>query len=371
MELYKVLGVDKSADPKEIKKAYYGLAKTHHPDKGGNEDEFKKIQRAFDVLSDPEKRNFYDQTGQVQDEQGGQPQGPPGGFPFDLGGMFGGMFGGGGPFGAHFGGGGGGQRPGPPSANRRGKAPPKVHEIHLPLSDFYHGRSIVINFERQKFCPECNGDGYSYGPACDGCGGAGMQTVRMMMGPGMMVQTQQPCGACGGAGKKKGPQCNKCNGKCFFNQEKGLTVNIEAGMKPKERMAFYGECSDQQEYGEPGDVFIQLDEADEDIPWKRDGATLMANLTVNLTDSLLGSKKVIDKHPGFPEGCEVLIPAGSVNQQVITIKGAGMPVRGQPGQKGNALITLHVKIEAGELAGVQKNIEMLRAIFKSAAAPVT
>jgi DnaJ-class molecular chaperone len=97
MELYEVLGVDKGAESRDIKKAYFNLAKTHHPDKGGDAEKFKQIQRAYDVLSDDEKRNFYNQTGQVPGEQGagGPGEGHPGGFPFDIGAMFGGMFGGG------------------------------------------------------------------------------------------------------------------------------------------------------------------------------------------------------------------------------------------------------------------------------------
>jgi DnaJ-class molecular chaperone len=102
MDPYKVLGIEKSADARDVKKAYFDLAKRHHPDKGGNEEEFKKIQKAYDVLSDPQKRGFFDQTGQMPGEEGeigmgGMPGGSP--FPFDLGGIFG-MFGGaGGPFG--------------------------------------------------------------------------------------------------------------------------------------------------------------------------------------------------------------------------------------------------------------------------------
>jgi len=108
MELYEVLGVEKDADSRDIKKAYFNLAKTHHPDKGGDAEKFKQIQRAYDVLSDDEKRNFYNQTGQVHGEAGApnQGEGHPGGFPFDIGAMFGGMFGGGGGMGGMGGGGG-------------------------------------------------------------------------------------------------------------------------------------------------------------------------------------------------------------------------------------------------------------------------
>jgi len=365
MDLYKTLGVERGADAKEIKKAYFNLAKTHHPDKGGDAEVFKGIQRAYDVLGTDESRNFYDQTGQVPGENGapaqGQGGGMPGGFPFDLGGIFGGMGGMGGMFGGNpFGGGRGAG--GPPSARRRGKAPPKVHEINLTLKDFYQGRMFKINFERQKFCDLCHGDGYTSAQTCDSCGGAGNTTVRMMMGPGMMVQTQMPCGPCNGSGRKPGPNCSSCNGKCFVNQEKALDVVIEAGTRPRERIVFTGECSDQQEFAEAGDVHIQLNEADEDIPWKRDGNNLKATLAVNLCDSLLGSTKTIMNHPGFETGCVVTIPPGSIHQTVVVVKGAGMPVKGS-GQKGDAHITLLVTVDAAEQAAIVKNHELLRTVL--------
>jgi DnaJ-class molecular chaperone len=147
-----------------------------------------------------------------------------------------------------------------------------------------------------------------------------------------------------------------------MNQEKSLDVVIEAGTRPRERIVFTGECSDQQEYAEAGDVHIQLNEADEEIPWKRDGNNLKASLAVNLRDSLLGSTKVIMDHPGFETGCTIVIPPGSIHQTVVVVKGAGMPVKGS-GQKGDALITLLVTVDAAEQAAILKNHELLRTVL--------
>ena len=368
MELYEVLGVEKDADSRDIKKAYFNLAKTHHPDKGGDAEKFKQIQRAYDVLSDDEKRNFYNQTGQVHGEAGApnQGEGHPGCFPCDIGAMFGGMFGGGGM--GHMGGGGpfgmrGGPPPGPPSTRRRGKAPPKVHEIHLPLADFYKGKLLKINFERQRFCRTCHGDGYVSSTQCDKCNGMGVTMVHIQMGPGMIMQSQMPCGQCQGQGQKHGPQCHVCNGKCFTSEENVLNVTIEPGMRVGEKMVFTGECSDHQEFAEAGDVHIQVSQADEDIPWKRDGVTLFATLSINLLDSLLGSTHKIGNHPGFPDGCVVEVPIGSINGHIVIVKDAGMPVRGT-NRKGDAHITLLVRLESHELAALQKNAELMRSILK-------
>jgi DnaJ family protein A protein 2 len=371
MDPYKVLSVAREADPKDVKKAYFDLAKRHHPDKGGNEEEFKKIQKAYDILSDPQKRGFYDQTGQIPGEEGegGMGGGGPVPFPFDLGGIFG-MFGGGpgGPFGGPFGGGMPGMsrgRPnGPPSANRKGKAPPKVHEISLNLHDFYHGRKINLNFERQRFCKSCNGDGYMSYSSCSECHGTGQVSRAMMMGPGMQMISQSPCGSCGGKGQKPGPKCFSCNGKCFKEEQKSLDVVIEPGMKAGERIVFGNECSDTQEYQTAGDVHIQLMEADEEIPWTRDGIHLRSQLHLGLRDSLLGCKKTILKHPGYPDGLEVVVPPGSIHMNDVVVKGAGMPVRGLD-LKGDAIITLRVSVLEHEHKAIEENIELLRSVFKS------
>ena len=372
MELYSILGIDKGADAKEIKKAYFDLAKRHHPDKGGDAEEFKKIQRAYDTLSDSEKRTFYDQTGQVPGEgaEGGMPSG---GVPFDIGSIFGHMFGmggGGGPFGMGMGGGpfgmgmGGRQRNGPPSARRRGKAPPKVNEINLKLADFYHGRSLKINFERQKFCTTCKGDGYTSFVSCEECNGQGMITRQQVIGPGMAVMNTMPCGACAGAGQKKGSKCWTCNSSCFTSEQKSLEVIIEKGMKPGERLVFPGECSDTQEFAEAGDVHILLGLADEEIPWTRDGNILRAVLELTLTEALCGCKKVIGSHPGFSQGCEIVVPSGSQHMDDVHVKDAGMPIRGSD-QKGDAIITLRVKVSEQEKNACAKNIELLRSILSS------
>ena len=122
-DLYARLGVSKDADEKDIKKAYLKLAKSHHPDKGGSDEEFKKINEAYEVLTDPERRRMYDMTGSINPEEGGMPGGM-GGFPFGgmgMGDLFG-MFGGGGPFGMPGMGGGG-----PRQRVKRPKGPTKVH----------------------------------------------------------------------------------------------------------------------------------------------------------------------------------------------------------------------------------------------------
>jgi len=360
MELYNVLGVEKSADERQIKKAYFDLAKKHHPDKGGDAEEFKKIQRAYDVLSNTDKRSFYDQTGQVPGENGEMDQGGPTPFPFDLGNLFG-MFGGGMPFGMPS----MGSRPrGPPSSHRQGKAPPKVHEMNLKLEDFYKGRTIQMNFNKQKFCSSCKGDGFTGTTNCDGCHGSGKVTRQQMMGPGMVMMSTSPCAECGGNGYKSGPKCSGCQGKCFVEEHNTINVVIEQGMSIGERLYFPKQCSDTQEYAEPGDLHIVLGEADEDIPWKRDKIHLRAFLEVSLVEALCGCKKIIQHHPGFPQGFEVTVSPGSIHLDEIHIANGGMPLRSNlGGLKGEAIITLRVTVSEKEKEACQKNNELLRKVF--------
>ena len=356
-DLYARLGVSRDADEKEIKKAYLKLVKNHHPDKGGDEEEFKRIQEANEVLTDPERRRMYDMTGSVNPEE----QGMPGGFPFDmggLGGLFGGMFGGGGgmPFGM------GGGMPGGRHRQKRPKGATKVCELPLGIADFYHGKQIQVTFHRQKFCSECKGEGSTQTTTCTDCGGRGMVSRMGMIGPGMMVQMNGPCEACKGEGKKALGSCAKCSGKKFQTQEKTLNVIIEPGMKPKDILVFPNECSDDPDCEQPGDVHYLLLDADEDIEWKRDGSALKATLSISLKESLLGVTKTIANHPGFPQGFEVVVPAGTQNQEVLRIAGGGMPIRSKS-EKGDALVTVQVVLTPREKEILEKNKIILQGLF--------
>ena len=163
-DLYNILGVSRNADESEIKKQYRKLCLTHHPDKGGDEEKFKKIQKAYEVLGDDKRRKMYDQMGIVdENESGGMPFGGGGGV--DLGSIFANMFGGGfNPF---------DQAPNMPGRMKRHKPQPKVHEIPVSLYDFYYGKQIKIQFERQKFCLSCKGEGFSSFKTCNSCNGQG------------------------------------------------------------------------------------------------------------------------------------------------------------------------------------------------------
>jgi len=354
MSLYEDLGLSKGADSQEIRRAYLKLSKTEHPDKGGDEERFKKIQTAYEVLSDDEKRGFYDQTGQIPGQEVQQQQQSHGGMPFPFE-MFGGMFGG---FGG-FGGMGGGPRR---TQQKRPKAPPKIQEIGLTLHDYFFGKKIQLQFGRQKFCDQCKGEGAESFDQCTTCNGLGMRQQIIMIGPGMQAMTQGPCGPCAGEGKIAKGQCAKCKGSKFVSQEKILNITIEPGMKSGDVMKFPGECSDHHDYEEAGDVHIVMRDAEEKTTMVRKGDDLTTIVPVTLRELLLGAQKTLYGHPAHPIGLKVDIPVGVMRGDIVVIKGEGMPRAGNA-TRGNLLLTISIELKDTEKDVLKHHATDLKAMF--------
>ena len=349
-DLYDILHISREADENEIRKQYKKLCLTHHPDKGGDAANFQKIQKAYEVLSDESKKKLYDTMG-IMDEQPRQES------HFDMGGMgniFAQMFGGGG-----FPGFGGGF---PGGTQKRQKPPPKIHEIPVSLYDFYHGKTIRIQFERQKFCSGCNGEGAKNFSSCSGCNGRGMVQRMVMIGPGMQAVSNSPCGQCNGAGKIPSGKCDKCNGKKKFNEEKILEIRIQPGMKYDEILEFKNECSDDSNFAEPGDVHIKFQEADESISMVRKENDLHSSCCISFTNSLLGMKYVVPTHPNHPKGFTIDIPKGIINNDVIILQNEGMPKRNTK-QFGNFHLKVEVVIDDKEKKVLVDNEDVIRKLF--------
>ena len=360
-DLYGVLGVSRDAETNEIRKAFLKLSKVHHPDKGGDMEKFKEIQEAHEVLTDERKRQVYDMTGSVNGEAP-QTHNPFGqnGVPFDLGSMFGGMFGGS-PFGMPGHGHGHGQ--GPRQRQRRPKAPPKIHEIPLRLSDYYHGRVFQVNSTRQKFCETCKGEGATTFQSCGMCQGRGSVRQIMQMGP-MQVINEGPCGDCQGQGRRPSGSCSGCSGAKFKNQEKSLEVKIKPGMKPGDVIVFQNECSDDPNYDEPGDIHFILQEASGDEGWIRKGDDLETSLTITFVESLLGCSKQLKGHPGYPDGLGLTIPPISLNSEVLKLSDKGM-IR-KDGSIGVLYCRLQVIVGPQDRELLIKNKPLVEVIFGAA-----
>jgi DnaJ-class molecular chaperone len=256
---------------------------------------------------------------------------------------------------------GGGPMGGGASRVRRAKAPPKVHEIALRLSDFYFGKTIQFKFERQKFCTGCSGLGCSNFVQCDHCGGRGFTEQMMQIGPGMAAVSRGPCFTCQGEGRKPGTVCSGCNGRKFTSHEKTLDVQIKPGMKVGQTLVFERECSDNPEYMEAGDVHIVLQEADEDHGLKREGDHLHARLTLNLVESLLGCEKVLKGHPAHPDGLKIAVSGGLTNGNVFSVEKKGMP--NEKGEYGNLFCHVTVIITEAEKNKLQNHYVMLKSML--------
>jgi DnaJ-class molecular chaperone len=365
-DLYEVLGVSRNADTSEIRKAYKELSKIHHPDKGGDPEKFKEIAQAHEILSDDNKRQMYDMTGSTEEGGGGM----PGGMPFGMGGgggmadFLGQMFGGGMPFMPGMPGMpgmGGGRAP-----RRDGKAPSKQQELPLKLADFYHGRGLSVKLGRQANCKKCQGSGGESFETCSPCGGEGHMNQVVNMGPIQMVN-RGTCPVCRGKGKQPVGKCSDCEGKGANHEEKNLEIKIEPGMMPGNTIVFPGMCSDHPGWTEPGDVVVMLREADEEgqsASWVREGNRLKTSITINLTEALLGTTKILQGHPGYPAGVPIEIPAGVQNLWTGTIPSLGMPVRGTP-KFGEALVTIMVVPSQEETSALKKQSVLLKSVMPS------
>ena len=178
-QLYDALGVSKTANETEIKKAFRKKALEHHPDKGGDEAEFKEINAAYEVLSKPDKRELYDKYGLEGVKNGG-------GGMSDFGDIFD-IFGGGGGRGA--------------KSKQRKKVQSTQREIHVTLEDIYTGKMISLDHSKTILCEDCNGKGGEGVETCKDCKGRGSVMKTQMVGPGMITQQQVACSKCRGQGE--------------------------------------------------------------------------------------------------------------------------------------------------------------------------
>lgn len=330
--LYDVLGVSQNATKEEINSAYKKASLRSHPDKGGSEEDFKKINHAKSILMDDSRRRIYDMTGD-ESERSQPEQGPGVGMPFpvNIAEIFSNFF---------PGGPGQGQRSKPQKAD---KAPPKIQKIKLSLSQFYHGHEFEIKFTRQKFCEPCNGSGFSLKTECEDCHGRGSVDTIMQAGP-FSIRQSGPCHKCNGEGSKGILKCETCSGSSKTSEERTLKVVVKPGTATGETIVFHEACSDSHEYARPGDVHIILEEAIDD-DWIRNGHNLDTNITLSLAEALIGVKVRLMEHPsGIP--VIVNIKPGTQNGDRLTYPDQGMP--NGIGGHGSLTVTVQVQPKPGE-----------------------
>ena len=328
-DYYEVLGIGKNATDAEIKSAYRKLAKKYHPDLNpGNkeaEEKFKEVNEANDVLSDPQKRQRYDQFGfagvdpNYAAANGGGAGGFGGGFGgVDLGDIFGDIFGGG--FGGGFGGFGGG------SSTRTANAPRKGHDIQasviLTFEEAAHGCSKKITINRQDTCPDCGGTGAAKGTSpetCPDCGGRGY-VVTQQRTPFGVMQSQQPCSHCGGRGTIIRNPCKTCRGTGKTAARKSLEINIPAGIDDDQNIALRGQGDAGSNGGPAGDVIVHVT-VKADPMFERDGYDVTIHVPITFSQAVLGDDVEV---PTVDGRIVQHIPEGTQSGTTFRLRGKGV-----------------------------------------------
>jgi molecular chaperone DnaJ len=338
MDYYELLGVNKTADSDEIKRAYRTLALKFHPDKNpGNkeaEEKFKQINEAYGALSDPEKRAEYDQYGKVGSAAGAgfNPNGGMGDI-FDL---FNSVF--------------GGDVFGNQGGRTRGRSSPARGEdlqveTRITLEQARDGADIEVEVDRLEGCGHCNGKRSEPGgkglQPCQTCGGAGQvrQMQRTILGNFM---TAAPCPTCKGAGEINPEPCTVCHGRGRTIKPEKVMVTLPKGIDGGYRLRVSNAGNNGLNNGPSGDLYVFL-ELEPHKYLERDGDDLHYTLPVGLAQAALGSKVSI---PTLDGADPLEIPAGAQHGEQIRIRGKGMP-RLQARGEGDLFVTLNVKVPKG------------------------
>ncbi len=335
---YDILGIGKTASAEEIKKAFHKLAHKYHPDKsGGDEAKFKEINEAYQVLSNDKKRAEYDAYGSTFNGANGGGtgfgQGFGGfdfsgftnagaeGFQFDLGDIFGDFFGGGRS---------GGKR------QERGRDISVDIQISFAESVFGTERKLLLT--KVSLCDTCNGKGGEPGSTlkkCATCAGQGRvhETRNSILGSFTSVRE---CATCRGAGEIPEKKCKTCSGYGVVRKNEEIKVTVPPGIDNGEmiRLVSQGEAVPR---GVAGDLYVKV-HVEKHPSFRREGANLLMDLDIKITDSLLGTDYKITTLDGQ---VTVNIPEGTAYGDVIKIKNHGVPVRG--GKRGDLLVRLNIK----------------------------
>jgi molecular chaperone DnaJ len=342
-DYYSLLGISKSATEAELKKAYRKLAVRWHPDKNKDnpeaEEKFKQISQAYDVLSNPQKRQQYDQFGHAAFEQGGgQPR--TGGFhsdPFD---MFNSFFNGGsGQFSDMF-------------NQQTNRTQPKTGaslriDLEVTLKEIITGVNRDLRYEKNEKCMTCRGTGKSTDTkveTCMHCRGQG--TVYRQLG---IMQVQQQCPSCGGSGHTITDPCGTCNGHGVSPIKTDIKVKIPKGSYTGTKLRISG-GGHESKSAQPGDLYVIVS-VKKDSYFDRDGDDLVCKETIPFQDMLLGTKKKISTPHG---NVNVSIPPLTKHETVLKVSEHGVPNM-RSGQFGDLYVVVSAEFPM-KLTPEQKSI---------------
>lgn len=341
-DYYDILGVAKGASADEIKKGYRKMAIKYHPDKNPgdkeSEESFKEAAEAYEVLSNAEKRQRYDQFGHAANA-GSANGGGYGGGGMDMNDIFsqfGDIFGGGSPFEGFFGGG-GGQRGG--GGRRVVKGSNLRIKVRLTLEEIANGAEKKIKVNKQVLCNTCDGTGAkdkSSFQTCKTCGGQGAvrRVTNTILG---QMQTTSTCPTCNGEGSVITSKCSVCHGDGVVRGEETITINIPAGVSEGMQLSMSGKGNAAPRGGVPGDLIILIEEIEHES-LKRDGNNIIYDLHISFVDAALGTSIEV---PTIDGKAKIKIEPGTQGGRILRLKNKGVPEVNSY-QRGDQLVHINV-----------------------------
>jgi molecular chaperone DnaJ len=333
-DYYDILGISRNADQDEIKRAYRRQARKYHPDVNkdpGAEETFKEINKAYEVLSEPEMKARYDRFGEAGVSGAGaggfQDFGDMGGFADIFETFFSGFSGGMG-------------------TGTRRRGPMRGDDLRLDLKldfkDAIFGGEKEIKLSHQETCGTCSGSGAKPGTrpsTCSTCSGTG-QVRRATRTPFGSFTQVSACPTCGGTGEVIEDRCEVCGGNGLIQETKKLKITVPAGVDNGTRLRVSGEGDAGLRGGPAGDLYVYLF-VSEDGTFKRDGINILSDLKVSYLQAILGCKLQVETVDG---PVEMDIPAGTQPGTVLVLENKGVPKLGNPVSRGDHLLTIKVDI---------------------------
>ena len=358
-DYYKILGVQHDASQSQINHAFRKLAKKYHPDINhapGAADKFKKINAAYGVLGNKQKRARYDQFGSADAQGGFGGAGAGAGAGFGNAGF--GGFGGGGfddIFKDFFGGGAQGQRRNP-NAPRQGRD--LQYQMSISFTDAAFGKRTTISYNREAECQTCHGTGAAPGTSpqtCSRCHGTGY-IVTVANTPLGQMRSQRPCPVCHGSGQEIKQKCPTCHGTGKVTDKHELDVNIPAGIDNGQQMRLQGQGEAGTHGGSYGDLYIVF-KVEPSAHFKRHGSNIYYSQTITFAQAALGCNidvRALNKKEKSEDGLvQLSIPAGTQTGTTFKLRNQGIPVL-HHGYRGNEMVKVNV-VTPKHLNGKQKD----------------
>ena len=335
-DYYEILGVSRDAGKEDIKRAYRRLARKYHPDvnkEPGAEEHFKEINRAYEILSEPETRNRYDRFGEagVSGGAAGFDADNMGGFADIFETIFSGF------------GGMGGQ-----TTARRRTGPTRGEDLRLDFKlkfrEAVFGGEKEIRIRQLETCQTCKGSGARPGTGsrtCTTCNGTG-QVRRATRTPFGTFAQVSVCPTCDGAGEVIEEKCDVCGGSGRKQETKKLKITIPAGVDNGMKLRVAREGDAGLKGGPPGDLFVYLT-VETDAEFQREGNDIKSNISISYIQAILGCTIKVNTVDGQED---LIIPAGTQPNTVLILESKGVPKLGNPVSRGDHRITVKISIPA-------------------------